>query len=233
MDTDRVAVATMTWARSPAEEGLLRRSLGLLARLGLPVAVADRGTNPGFAEFLRTVPGFSMRISSTEGLVAQVQAGFDAAARFDRPFILYVEPDKELFFERQLSDFLRQAPDTGDVGVVLASRSAASLRTFPAVQRYTEGVINHLCGELLGPAGDYSYGPFLMNRGLLPYIANLHPRLGWGWRHFMFRAASREGLSVLHAVGDYPCPPGQRCEDEAERRHRMRQLSENILGLIE
>jgi hypothetical protein len=101
------------------------------------------------------------------------------------------------------------------------------------VQRYTEGVINHLCGELLGAAGDYSYGPFLMNRGLLPYIANLHPRLGWGWRHFMFRAASREGLSVLHGVGDYPCPPGQRWEDEAERRHRMRQLSENILGLIE
>ena len=49
----------------------------------------------------------------------------------------------------------------------------------------------------------------------------------------MFRAASREGLSVLHAVGGYACPPGQRCEDEAERRHRMRQLSENILGLIE
>jgi hypothetical protein len=233
MNTDQIAVATMTWARSPGEEGLLRRSLGLLAQLGLPVAVADTGTNPGFAEFLETVPGFSVRVSATQGLVAQVQDSFDVAARFDRPFILYVEPDKALFFERRLSEFLRQAPDAGDVGVVLASRSAESFQTFPAVQRYTEGVINHLCGELLGPAGDYSYGPFLMTRALLPYIAKLQPRLGWGWRHFMFRAASREGLSVVHVAGDHPCPPDQRCDDEAERRHRMRQLSENILGLIE
>jgi hypothetical protein len=33
-------------------------------------------------------------------------------------------------------------------------------------------------------------------------------------------------------TGDYPCPPDQRVEDDAERTHRLRQLGENILGLI-
>lgn len=233
MDSSHVAVATISWARSDREETLLRRSLPLLAASGLPVAIADKGTNAGFTEFLTNLAGFSISVPPDQGLVAQAKASVELAATFGRPFILYVEPDKELFFDHGLHEFLRQAPEQRGVGVVLASRSAASLETFPPVQRYTEGVINYLCAQLLGPAGDYSYGPFLMNRALLPHLANLQPRLGWGWRHFMFRAAYREGLSLVHVSADYPCPPGQRSEDDAERLHRMRQLSENILGLIE
>jgi hypothetical protein len=45
-------------------------------------------------------------------------------------------------------------------------------------------------------------------------------------------AAHRAGLHIVHVVEDYPCPPDQRREEEAERIHRMRQLIQNILGMI-
>lgn len=232
MTPDNVAVATVTWARSESEEALLARSLARLAEAGLPVAVADRGASASFGDALKRLPGFSITVPAEQGLAAQVEASIALAARFERPFILYVEPDKEIFFGPRMSDFLRRAPDGENVGVVLASRTEASYATYPPMQRYTESVINRLCTELIGEAGDYSYGPFLTNRVLLPSLSNLDRSLGWGWRHFAFHTAHRRGLRVVHIVDDYPCPPDQRAEDGADRTHRLRQLGQNILGLI-
>jgi len=164
--------------------------------------------------------------------VPQIQASLALAATFDKPFTLYVEPDKELFFAGPMADFLRRAPDAADVGVVIASRSDQSMATFPPTQRYTEGVINYLCGERLGAAGDYSYGPFLIARVMLPKLAALDPTLGWGWRHAAFALTVRNALRVALVTGEYCCPADQRVEDEAERAHRVRQLSENIRGLL-
>ena len=233
--SSQLAVATITSARTPAEDDRLRRSLARLAQAQLPVAVADAGTNRDFAGFLTRLANFQVRTPLARGLVAQVIASMDLAARFDTPHILYTEPDKELFFERGLGDFVRGAmahAEGPEVGVVLASRSAESFATYPPMQRYTEGIINDLCGQLLGCPGDYSYGPFVVSRALLPPLRSLRHDLGWGWRHFAFRAAHVLGLRVVHVTGDHPCPPDQRVEDDAERAHRLRQLSENIQGLI-
>jgi hypothetical protein len=232
MDPAQVAVATITWVRSAAEEDTLARSLARLAEAGLPVAVADRGTSPRFSDRLAAFPGFSVTTVSEPGLVAQARAAIHRAAAFDRRFILYTEPDKQFFFGAPLRDFLRDAEHARDTGVVLASRSHESFATFPPMQRYTEGVINQLTGGLIGCAGDYSYGPFLMDRKLLPCVAAMEPRLGWGWRHFVFLAAHRRGLRVSHVTGDFPCPPEDREESDGDRVHRLRQLSENVLGLI-
>jgi hypothetical protein len=232
VDASKVAVATITWARSAGEEALLVRSLALLADGGWPMAIADRRTSAAFTSRLEALPNALVAAASEPGLVRQVKASLDLAATFERPFILYVEPDKELFFGPQVTAFVQRAPDAGDVGVVLASRSDESFRTFPPMQRYTEGVVNHLCAEMIGREGDYSYGPFLINRALLPHVARVDDQVGWGWRHLAFRTAQRHGFSIHHVTGDYPCPPDQRVEGDAERMHRMRQLSENILGLI-
>jgi len=232
VETNDVAVATITWARTEAEEALLRRSLGTLAAAGLPVALADKGNSAAFSDFVKHLDGFSVTVPREQGLVTQVQASLALAAGFGRRWILYVESDKQFFFEHRMGDFLHAVPDDRTLGVALASRSPESYDTFPPMQHYTEGVINHLCTELLGVAGDYSYGPFTMNAALLPHVASLQPGLGWGWRHSTFLAAQRHGLRVMHVTSDYPCPSDQRAEDTGERTHRMRQLSQNILGLI-
>jgi hypothetical protein len=232
MNADHVGVATISWARTDAEDTLLRRSLERLAAMGMPVAIGDAGTRPSFTAFLERLPGVAVSIPPTRGLVPQVQASLALASRFDKAFTLYVEPDKELFFAGPMADFLRRAPDDADVGAVIASRSDQSMATFPPMQRYTEGVINHLCGERLGAAGDYSYGPFLIARVLLPKVSTLDPTLGWGWRHAAFATTVRSGRRVALVTGEYSCPPDQRVEDEAERAHRVRQLSENIRGLL-
>jgi hypothetical protein len=232
MNGERVGIATITWARTDDEDTLLRRSLERLAAFGMPVAIGDAGTRPSFTAFLERLPGITVSVPAARGLVPQVQASIAMASTFDTAFTLYVEPDKELFFAGPMADFVERAPDGLDVGVVIASRSEQSFATFPPMQRYTEGVINHLCGERLGIRGDYSYGPFLIAGGLLPTISTLDPALGWGWRHATFAATVRRGLRVALVSGDYDCPPDQRIEDEAERAHRVRQLSENIRGLL-
>ena len=199
----------------------------------MPVAVADRGTSPAFSDAIRQLPGFRVTIPSEPGLVAQVKASIALAATFSKPFILYVEPDKELFFKNRLRDFVQRASAHHDVGVVLASRSDRSFETFPQVQQDTERIANHVCGRRLGSSGDFLYGPFLMTRHLLRHVASLETRLGWGWRLSTFVAAHRSGLRVLRVTDDYPCPVGQRTENDADRMHRVRQLSENLLGLVE
>jgi hypothetical protein len=232
VDKSHVSVATMTWVRTPKEETLLRQTLTSLAACGLPVAVADSGTSRDFLHFLERLPQFSVTVPADTGLVAQIKASVRTAAIHGSRFILYTEPDKQVFFERCLTNFLEAASDHPDAGVILASRSPESLLTFPPMQRYTEGVINHLCGEQIGVKCDYSYGPFLLNSTLLRFVEALEATLGWGWRHRIFRAAHRQGLRVVPVIGDYPCPDDQRTEDDEEEAHRIRQLSQNVLGLI-
>lgn len=230
MTPSDVAVATITWVRSRGEERLIRRSLRRLAGAGLPVAVADRRSSPQFARFLRGLR--HVRATDADGgLLAQVQAALRAAAQLGTPFILYTEPDKERFFAKGLTDFVRRAPDASATGVVLASRSRAAFATFPPMQRYVEGVVNHLSGTVIGVDGDYTYGPFLMNRCLVPDVCAISEDLRWGWRLFACAAARRRGLRVHHHRGDYACPPDQRRESAGDRMHRLRQLSENVNAL--
>jgi hypothetical protein len=225
-------MATMTWARTAVEERVLRSSIAELLRHGLPLAIADTARSESFRRYIAELESSTVRVASRHGLVAQVQASVELAASFDRPYILYTEPDKEAFFSRSLADFVDRAPAGDEIGIVLAARSSAALRTFPPTQRYVEGVVNHLCSDLLGAPGDYCYGPFLMHRSLVAAMAGLTPALGWGWRTWLFRAARRNGLCLHHVVGDHDCPVEQRAEHDEERAHRLRQLSENVAGLV-
>ena len=49
---------------------------------------------------------------------------------------------------------------------------------------------------------------------------------------FLFASARRMGYRMRHHVGHYPCPADQRSEDETDRVHRLRQLRQNVEGLI-
>lgn len=227
-----VCVATMAWARDPGEEQVLRAALAALERTGLPVTLADKGDNPAFTQFARALRGASVIASPVGALVPQVQASLRAAARAGTRFVLYTEPDKELFFAARLAPFCERAPRDARVGVVLAARSEASFATFPAIQQYTEGVINHLMGEITGQPGDYSYGPMLLASELLPEVIALDADVGWGWRHFAVCRAVRRGLTVHLLEDDHPCPAEGRLDEEGERTHRLRQLAQNITGLL-
>lgn len=227
-----LAVATVTLVREPAEDALLRRALGSLARLDLRLFVCDGGSGPGFREFLHSLPRTTVVEPIEKGLVGQVRASTAAARDSGAPFILYTESDKQDFFERRLSSFLRHAPREGDPGVVLAARSDAAFATYPPAQQFAEGTINRLCGEFLRTAGDYSYGPFLMRRDLAVHVDRAMTDLGWGWRHMLFAIAHRLGTRIAHVAGDHTCPEEQRVEDDAERLHRLRQLGQNVNGLL-
>ena len=230
---DRVCAATVTWARTEAEQQLLRKSLLRLVETGLPIVVCDRDSGPAFRDFLESQRPIKVVPPGGPTLVGQVQASLAAAAETGADFILYTESDKELFFATGLDPFLDRLDLQPRTGATLAARSEASFSTFPALQRFTERTINELCERFIGTPGDYSYGPFVLNRQLVPGVLGLAPDVGWGWRHFLFGWAPRLGYTVTHVVGDYPCPPDQREEEETEQLHRVRQLAQNIHGLMQ
>src|SRR4051812_2468207 len=140
MNAADVTVATMTWARTPAEADLLERALDALTRIGAGVIVADRGSDAAFLSRLQAHRALEVVVATRPGLVAQVQDSVARAARHQTRFLFYTEPDKLGFFEHGLGDFLDRAPAGDDVGVVLAARSPGGFATFPPMQRYTESV---------------------------------------------------------------------------------------------
>jgi hypothetical protein len=233
MDLSEVAVATLTWARDAAEERLLRESLTLLAGLGAPVFVTDGGSGGAFADFIRALPNFRVHEAAAPGVWPQARTSIRAAAdATDARFILYTEPDKREFFRDGLKGFISEAPSDDGVGVVLAYRSAESFATFPAFQQQTETAINRCCAEVLGVEADFTYGPFLLNRALVPRLTRAADSIGWGWRPYAFGTARALGLRVLHVEGHLPCPPEQREDGKAERLYRVKQLGQNVQGLL-
>lgn len=227
-----VAVATITLARDPGEEKLLRVALTTLAAHQRPVFVCDGGSGDGFVEFLRELPGVHLVALADRGLVGQVRASLKAAANVTEGFVLYTESDKVDFFQRHLRGFLSAAEALNAAGCVLASRSAAAFSTFPATQQYAEAAINGLCSHFLHVAGDYSYGPFLLKPELATHVDRVAADAGWGWRHFIFAVAQRLGYRLVHVADAYACPEDQRRDNDPERLHRLRQLGQNVNGLL-
>jgi hypothetical protein len=232
MHSDRasaIAVATMTLARTAAEEALLEHSLRELAHRGWPVVVTDGGSADEFLSRLCAMPG--VRVQRAFGLVAQITASITGALGSGAAFVLYTEPDKIAFFAEHIEDFAARSRQVGPQAVCLAARSAAAFSTYPPHQQTTEATINGRCRETFGLSGDYSYGPVVMPRELAARLADVPERLGWGWRHFAFAVAHRLGYSLAMVEGLYECPLDQRCEDAADRAHRDRQLRDNLEGL--
>jgi hypothetical protein len=231
MNTTDLSIATMTWARDDAEEALLRRSLGLLAGLGVPVFVTDGGSPAPFLDFLRGLPHTTVLSPPESGLWMQTRTSLQAAHDAGTPFVLYTEPDKADFFAQFLPRLLAEAAGDDGLGVLLFARSDRGFASFPAFQQMTETTINRCCREVIGAPADYVYGPFLLNRAVGPHLETLPETIGWGWRPYAFNVARRLGYRVESATGDFRCPAEQREDTPTERIYRMRQLVQNIEGL--
>lgn len=231
MNTADISIATITLARDEAEETLLRNSLEQLAKLSLPVFITDGGSGRGFLNFIKNIPHFVLSNSQKRGVWAQAKNSLFEAYQHNSPFIFYTEPDKLDFFN-QLPGFIADNTTTDRTGIILASRSKAGFATFPLFQQMTETTINNCCAEIIGSSYDYTYGPFLLNRSIAPYLNLVEQDLGWGWRPFTFNVASRLGYNVQMHQKDYQCPEGQRQDSKTERVYRMKQLTQNVQGIV-
>jgi hypothetical protein len=226
-----IAVATMTRVAGGAEERLVTRALQVLNGTGLPIAVCDGGSPASFLRRVSRLQHVIMAPPASGGLVAQVQSAVATARRTRRRWILYTEPDKLQFFARDLAGFVdralrRRAP------IVLASRSAAAFATFPEIQRLAETAANDVCRDVIGLDADFFYGPFVFSAALHRVVARAPHRLGWGWRPFFFAAARRQRMRIAAEPGEYRCPRNQRDETERDRAYRIRQLTDNVRGLL-
>jgi hypothetical protein len=232
MNTQKIAVATITWARTPEEESLLREALRQLAQWQMRIFVTDGGSTESFLQFLQSIPHLTLLQAPAKGVWAQAKSSLVAAHQAGFSHILYTEPDKLDFFRFHLEGMLRGVVEEEKAGIYLAARSEAGFATFPAFQQMSETTINACCREVIGHQVDYTYGPFLLRKELIPYLQLVQEDIGWGWRPYTFGIAHRLGYRVEAFTGDFSCPPDQRADSPAERIYRMRQLNQNIQGLV-
>ncbi len=230
MPTNRIAMATITWARSKEEEELLCKSLQHLAELPIDVFITDADSPSAFLAFLRSKPRFT--VLQAKGVWAQAKKSLQAAYQAGAQYVFYTEPDKADFFRHSLTGMLREVPQEEKRGILLASRSEAGFASFPSFQRMSEKAINNCCAEVIGKELDYTYGPFLLPAELIPYLEGVQEEIGWGWRPLCFGIAYRLGYPVKGFIRDFSCPPEQSRDTPSERLYRMRQLKENIQGLL-
>ena len=228
----KVAIATITWARDQEEESLLRNSLPYLAAAGLPVFITDGGSGSSFISFLKSFPQFTVLTTAAKGVWAQAGNSVRKAADHGADFILYTEPDKKDFFQHALPGFPGTLKERPGAGIILASRSPSAFATFPSFQQMTETTINNCCSEITGNRQDYTYGPFLMNRQLTASLDLVKEDIGWGWRPYVFIIAQRLGLNITNVTGEFNCPESQRHDTGSERIYRMKQLQQNIHGMV-
>ena len=227
-----LAIATISWARNEPETALLQSSLEKLSQAGLPIFITDAGSDTSFVQQLLTLPRTKVS-GPVKGVWPQAKESIHAAAESGAEWILYTEPDKKDFFTHHVSRLLQNIPTSEATAVILASRSKKAFASFPPFQQMTETTINNCCAELMGYPFDYVYGPFVFHRSLVPHLQQLPPDIGWGWRPFLFRAAHRMGKQLASVEGDFFCPEDQREDDEAERIYRMKQMVQNIKGLVD
>ena len=232
MNPQDITIATITLARNKGEETELIAALQQLALLNMPVIITDGGSTASFLEFINSIPHFTVLPYKVGGVWPQAKASLEAAGQTRAPFIFYTEPDKKEFFSKWLLTMVEETELTKKSGVVIASRTAEGFASFPAFQQITETTINTCCSEIIGKKGDYCYGPFLLNQGLVPYLDAVKEDIGWGWRPFVFGMSHRLGYTVQAFEKNFFCPPQQRADDSKERIYRMKQLEQNIRGLV-
>jgi len=227
-----VTIATITWARTDEEQQTLRASMQVLSRIGCPIFVADGGSGSDFRAYLRSLPNVNPVPSERAGVIGQTRASLRAALSTGCSFVVYTESDKQHFFEVSLRAFIERAPDDERLGVFIAARNTASFATFPETQQKTEGAMNDLFGREVEQAGDFCYGPLIINAGLVLYLEEVDPELGWGWRFYLMALAHRAGYRLELLEADLPCPLRQRQNFASERTRRMLQLSQNLRGTV-
>ena len=232
MVLSQVCAATITRARDPREERLITRTLSALSTVGIRMVVADGGSRKAFLDGLSRIPRLTLAPPDHPGLIGQVKASVRMARESGSAYILYLESDKELFVTGAMTTFIEATVDEPDPGVILASRSRPSFETFPPFQRRTESAFNTVASEVIGLEADYLYGPFLMERSVAAHVEAVPAEVGWGWRPFIFATTRRLGRRVRAIEADHVCPPDQICEDDRDRLHRLRQLRQNIDGLV-
>ena len=232
---DKYVISTISWARNEQEGNFLLECLRQLAKHRLPIVVTDGGSIGSFCERVGEIPGITLLPTvpySGARLLSQVKATLAGASTLGADKVLYTEPDKQEFFERQLADFLEFGLREAEAGMILASRDAGSFETFPQGQQLTETLMDRLGAETLGVRGDLCYGPLILRRELCSALETVEEDIGWGWRFFMMAVSHRLGLPIQLYEADLPCPETQRGEDDLKSRlYRMEQLAQNVKGL--
>ena len=231
--------STVTLARSPAEEEHILNSIRVISTFQIPIIILDGGSREEFLNKLKSIPNVFCMVKKKEGYFGQIKECLLQASKRGYPFIIYTESNKLDFFKQSLKEFINQSQkiihSDPKTGVILASRDKNSLATFPPLQRMTEIMMNQLLSYFLQDDNqiDYTYGPRIINREVLPYLFNVKEDLGWGWISFILLVSKKLGKPIRSILVETPCPKEERIENASEEIIRLKKFQDNIFAIRE
>ena len=230
---DNLTLITITLAKDHIEAAHLAKCLKVAAQHSAHIVVGDAAHGLNMQEYLTGVPNVFVHRTGgdRQTLVGQLMTAICNLPAPSPSFVLYSEPDKLEFFERQLPRFASALSLEDEIGIVLMARDDAQFSTFPSAMQLTESLTNTLVASFIGTPGDYCYGPMLIRTELLEVldIDKDAQTLGWGWRFLVMGYARKKGLRIKHIPFAAPCPFEQR--GEKSDLYRLQQMSQNVEGL--
>lgn len=237
MSTENLTVSTITWARNRKEEELVYDSLSALSGKNIHVVAVDGGSSEEFLDSLKKFRNISVVKSSKTGLQNQVVESLRKAQTSSK-YIFYTEANKSDFFRSHFDGFLSRAMNIVDrdpnTGIVLPSRTKESFSSYPAFQQQSESFLNTVLSEFIERGvGDFSYGPRIIVRDLIPYLDGLSRDVGWGWMTYLLLISKKLGRSIYTVDLDLPCPKDERENTYADKLLRLKQLKNHIEAIEE
>lgn len=190
----KMAVATVSWARTEEEKHLILATMKELDKLGLPVILTDQSDSK-FPLFDDAKKLKNFQVFMEDNLDSKVKNSLSKAAEIGE-IVFYTESDKLNFVRDHAKSFIDKSLKNLS-GISLAARLPKNFQKVPEYQMIMERFLADTFGFLSGKSfgGDF-YGPRIIPSSLVKYLDQLDENIGFGWQAYLLAVAHRLNLPI-------------------------------------
>lgn len=194
MDSNRIAIATFTLARSKGEEKLIEETIQSLSLLSIPIVISDSGSPLSFIKKVKKIENVILINHNAGTFIEQIISSHKEAAKLS-PHIFFLQTDKLDFAKKYAKKMIDEYTNSSKKGMFIAIRGNDTLQKYPHFQRKQEEFLNYFISDYTGIKGDYVAGPKIYPSSIVKYLDQINEEIGWGVEAFFYVIAKRLNLS--------------------------------------
>lgn len=226
---NKIAIATLTLARTKLERDIIFKTQAALSQLGYPLVIADHFNSPfSLVKKLKQLDNVSV-IAGVD-FNSRVRKSFLKAAQL-ADCILWLESDKLEFAKLYVQDFINYWLKN-PAGILVPARTKASFSKYPKYQQKMEKFLWYSAAQLLNTrVVDLTYGPMIFPSMLVKYLLKSQSPIDFGYHYSFLTAVNCRLGQPLKAISYKITPPQDVQKDDELILFRMQQVKNWICGL--
>lgn len=227
---NNLAIATVSWIRTPEESELVFQTIQHLGELNIPIIITDAGSSSGDIEKIKKIENVIL-FESKEGLTSQLIKSHEEAAKLGE-YIFYLHTDKLDFAKDTAPKMVEKYIALEKKGMLVPTRTQESIDTYPEYQKKEEEYLNFIVSDYIGVSADYYAGPKIYPAGLVEYIVKMKSQIGWGMEAYFYAIAKRLNLPFVF-LSFYMKSPIDIEDQDKTKKYRLKIVQWQIDGLLQ